>query len=49
MMSLFPAQFTKKAGQGGPTRWSEEEIQVALEGTCLCGVHAKQICWTTKL
>ena len=35
----FSVQFTRKAGLGGPTRWSEDEIQVALEGTSLSGVH----------
>ena len=32
-MLLCFVQFTKKAGLSGPTRWSEEEIQIALEGS----------------
>lgn len=33
MLLLCFVQFTKKAGLSGPTRWSEEEIQIALEGS----------------
>ena len=37
-MLLCFVQFTKKAGLSGPTRWSEEEIQIALEGSSAASV-----------
>ncbi len=34
MLCVVVMQYSRKSGSNAPTKWSEEEIEIALEGEC---------------